>query len=90
MNIFDSETVDKYDENGKKVGTVRVTHADIDYVAQELKEAGLIEYKWLFRLYCKISNADRKVDPGEYELQSSFDYRALVKNMQAGSARQRP
>lgn len=85
MNIFDSETVDKYDENGKKVGTVRVTHADIDYVAQELKEAGLIEYKWLFRLYCKISNADRKVDPGEYELQSSFDYRALVKNMQAGS-----
>ena len=85
MNIFDSETVDKYDENGKKVGTVRVTHADIDYVAQELKEAGLIEYKWLFRLYCKISNADRKVDPGEYELQSSFDYRALVKNMQTGS-----
>ena len=85
MSIFDSETVDKYDENGKKVGTVRVTHADIDYVAQELKEAGLIEYKWLFRLYCKISNADRKVDPGEYELQSSFDYRALVKNMQAGS-----
>lgn len=85
MSIFDSETVDKYDENGKKVGTVRVTYADIDYVAQELKEAGLIEYKWLFRLYCKISNADRKVDPGEYELQSSFDYRALVKNMQAGS-----
>ena len=85
MTIFDSETVDKYDENGRKVGTERVTHADIDYVAQELKEAGLIQYKWLFRLFCKISNADRKVDPGEYELQSSFDYRALIKNMQAGS-----
>ncbi len=85
MTIFESETVDKYDEEGKKVGTSRVTHADTEYVAQELKEAGLIQYKWLFRLFCKISNADKKVDPGEYELQSSFDYRALIKNMQAGS-----
>lgn len=85
MSIFESETVDKYDENGIKTGTSRITHADIDYVAQELKEAGLIEYKWLFLLYCRISNADRKVDPGEYELQSSYDYRALIQNMQAGS-----
>lgn len=85
MTIFDSETVDKYDEDGNKTGTERITHADIEYVAQELKETGLIQYKWLFRLFCKISNADKKVDPGEYELQSSFDYRALIKNMQAGS-----
>ena len=85
MTIFDSETVDKYDEDGNKTGTERITHADIEYIAQELKEAGLIQYKWLFRLFCRISNADRKVDPGEYELQSSFDYRALIKNMQAGS-----
>ncbi|MDO4983708.1 MAG: endolytic transglycosylase MltG [Eubacteriales bacterium] len=85
MDIFTSETVDKYDEDGNKTGTRRVTHADIDYVAQELKESGLIEYKWLFLFYCNLSNAANKVDPGEYELQSSFDYRALIKNMQAGS-----
>ena len=85
MSIFDSETVDTYDENGRKTGTERVTHADISYVADELKSAGLIEYKWLFELFCKISHADTKVDPGEYELESSFDYRALVKNMQSGS-----
>ncbi len=85
MSIFDSETVDTYDESGRKTGTERVTHADISYVADELKSAGLIEYKWLFELFCKISHADTKVDPGEYELESSFDYRALVKNMQSGS-----
>ena len=85
MSIFNSETVDTYDENGRKTGTERVTHADISYVADELKSAGLIEYKWLFELFCKISHADTKVDPGEYELESSFDYRALVKNMQSGS-----
>ena len=85
-SIFQSETVDKIDENGVKVGTKRVTHADMDYVADVLKDAGLIEYKWLFNLFCKISNADTKVSPGEYELRSTFDYRALIQNMRAGSS----
>lgn len=85
-SIFESETVDKIDENGKKVGTKRVTHADMDYVADVLKDAGLIEYKWLFNLFCKISTADEKVSPGEYELRSTFDYRALIQNMRAGSS----
>lgn len=84
-DIFDSETVDTFDESGNKTGTKRVTSADIDYVAEELKAAGLIEYKWLFEFFCKISNAGTKVDPGEYELSSSYDYRALIKNMQVGS-----
>lgn len=84
-SIFDSETVDTFDEDGNKTGTKRVTRADIEYVADELKSAGLIEYKWLFEFFCRISHADTKVDPGEYELESSFDYRALIKNMQMGS-----
>ena len=85
-SIFQSETVDKFDENGRKIGTKRVTHADMDYVADVLKDAGLIEYKWLFGLFCKISTADEKVSPGEYELKSTFDYRALIQNMRAGSS----
>ena len=44
-SIFQSETVDKIDENGVKTGTKRVTHADMDYVADVLKDAGLIEYE---------------------------------------------
>ena len=85
-SIFTSETVDKFDENGKKTGTKRVTHADMDYVADVLKDAGLIEYKWLFTTFCKISTADEKVSPGEYKLRSTFDYRALIQNMRAGSS----
>ena len=85
MSIFDSETVDKFDEEGNRVGTERVTHANISYMAEALKEAGLIEYKWLFEAFCKVSHADTKVRPGEYELQSTFDYRALVQNMRPGS-----
>ena len=85
MSIFSSETVDTFDENGVKTGTKRVTHADMGYVADTLKEAGLIEYKWLFEMFCRISHADTKIKPGEYELQSTFDYRALVQNMRPGS-----
>ena len=56
-SIFQSETVDRIDENGNKIGTKRVTHADMDYVADVLKDAGLIEYKWLFNLFCKLAEA---------------------------------
>lgn len=84
-SIFQSETVDTFDEDGNKTGTERVTTADIGYVADALKEAGIIEYKWLFELFGKISNADTKISPGEYELSSTLDYRALIQNMRAGS-----
>ncbi len=86
VEIFDSKTVDTFDEDGKKTGTERITSADISYVADELKDAGLIEYKWLFEFFCKISHADAKVSPGEYELSSSYDYRALVQHMRSGSS----
>lgn len=86
MSIFQSETVDTFDEDGNKTGTKRVTHANMDYVTDALKDAGLIEYKWLFNLFCKVSTASEKVSPGEYELKSTFDYRALIQNMRAGSA----
>ena len=84
-SIFETETVDTFDEDGNKTGTERVSRADIDFVASELKQAGLIEYEWLFKFFCQISHADTKVTPGSYELKSTFDYRALIQNMQPGS-----
>lgn len=78
-----SEKTEK-DDDGKEIK--KKTHtADIDYVADKLKDAGIIKYKWLFKLYCGFSNADAKLDPGTYELKSSYDYRALVMKMQTGS-----
>lgn len=83
-SIFKTVTVEVTDKDGKVTGTKEQTSADIEYVATELQEAGLIQYKWLFEFFCKISNADSKFDPGVYELKSSYDYRALVQNMRAG------
>ena len=66
--------------------TETVSYADMDYVAEALKEAGLIEYKWLFKLFCSFSGAENEVDPGTYTLNTRLDYNALVSNMQTGTA----
>ena len=57
----------------------------VGYVAKQLKAAGIIKYKGLFELYCSVSHAKTKIDPGTYELSTNYDYRALVKKMQVGS-----
>lgn len=79
-SVFTEKEVEVEDEEGNKTTKV-VTYADIDYVADQLKAEGLIEYKSLFKFYCKISNADEKIGAGSYELSTDFDYRALVKKM---------
>lgn len=72
------------DDDGNKT-TEMVQVADIGYAANALKEAGIIQYKFLFRLFCTVSHADLKLDPGTYVLNTDYDYRALVKKMQTGS-----
>ena len=85
MSIFQSETVDTFDENGNKTGTKRVTHADMDYVTNALKDAGLIEYKWFFKLFGKVAHAQDKIGVGTYQLNTDMDYRALIVGMHNSS-----
>ena len=84
-SAFTKKTVDVTDDDGNVTGTKSVRCADMNTVAGILKDYGLINYKWLFRLYSSFSNADRQISPGTYELTTNLDYRALVKKMQAGA-----
>ena len=81
---FDYYEYKTENSEGEKI-TKKAHTADIDYVADKLKDAGIIKYKWLFKLYCGFSHASEKLDPGTYELKSAYDYRALVIKMQSGS-----
>lgn len=57
-------------------------HDSVAAVAQKLKDAGLINYKWFFCLTGKFLHADRIIEPGEYEnMNSDMDYRALIHAM---------
>lgn len=59
---------------------------DMDAVAQKLKDAGLIKYPSLFKLYADITDAQEKLVPGTYDFVSQsdsgetmvYDYMALV------------
>ena len=85
-DIFGDKEQEIKDDEGNVTGTKTVQAADIDYVADALKDAGIIEYKSLFKLFARFSHADTKLDPGTYVLSTEMDYRALVKNMQVGTA----
>ncbi len=55
--------------------------ATISQVSRELHDKGLISYEWLFKFYCAFSHAERKIEPGTYELSGVYDYHALVNGM---------
>lgn len=72
-----------------KVVTVTVYEADtMDDIVDKLHKAGLIRYKSLFNLYAGISDAEEDIKPGIYDLNTRYDYHALVNFMSPSSSRQ--
>lgn len=66
--------------------TVTLEDGDtLEDVAQNLKDHGLIRYKFLFILYGKFSHAEEKFSAGTFELNQLFDYHALVNGLAASS-----
>lgn len=78
--------VTQTEETSEDGETYTVSRADIARITDQLAREGMIEHKFLFRLYAKFSNADRKIVAGTYELNTDMDYRALVVNMGPASA----
>ncbi len=58
----------------------------VDDVANTLKEEGIIDYPWLFKLFCKVTHAEKKLSYGSSEVNTNMDYRALVSAMSSASA----
>ena len=64
------------------VATVSISEGDnLNKITEKLHRAGLINYPWLFRFYGKYAHVEQKVSPGVYELNTQFDYHALVNGM---------
>ncbi|MCC8357407.1 MAG: endolytic transglycosylase MltG [Oscillospiraceae bacterium] len=89
IEAYEPTDEDTFNEEGNAVNEDgEEIQVDIDQVATVLKNAGIIEYKWLFKLYSQFSSADTKIDPGTYDVSTELDYRALVTTMQFGSGSQ--
>lgn len=66
--------------------TVEVNADDnVRSVAEKLEDAGLIEYKWFFRMFASVAKADEKIGMGTYTLNTEMDYRALIVGMRSSS-----
>ena len=62
---------------------------DMDAIVDKLYNAGLIKYKDLFKAYAKLAKLEEKdkIKPGTYELNTLYDYHALVDAMSSQGAR---
>lgn len=84
---FDVSEVSVKDDDGNDTGeTKTVWEVDVDYVAKELAENGLVEHEWLFKLFSALTGSDTKLRPGTYTLDTSMDYRAIITNLGSSSA----
>ena len=69
--------------------TVTIYEADtMDDIIDKLHKNGLIRYKSLFSLYADISDAEEDIKPGIYDLNTRYDYHALVNFMSPRSSRE--
>lgn len=73
--------------NKTHISTIVTIHEDTQFgaVVDQLEEEGLIQYKFLFKLYAWFSHAEEKIAPGTYELNTEMDYHALVSSMGSSS-----
>ena len=71
-----------------KTVTITVYETDtIDDITKKLARAELIRYPGLFKLYAKFAVDEGDIHPGMWDLNTKYDYHALVKMMSPSSSR---
>lgn len=58
---------------------------DLGSIADKLHDAGLVNYKWFFKLFGRVDKAEEKIGIGTYTLNSDMDYVALITAMHNSS-----
>ena len=68
--------------------TITIYETDtIDDIAAKLHKANLIRYPGLFKLYASLAVDEGEIRPGIWDLNTRYDYHALVNMMSASSSR---
>ncbi len=55
-------------------------------IAKTLKEAGIIDHPYVFRLYCKLKKADGTFQYGEYTINCKKDYNQIIRALKQDAA----
>ena len=83
-NYADSPLSEKY----RDVDLVIVPGMSFKDVTRELYEHGLIEEKWNWRIYARLSGTTHKIKAGEYSLSATLTPHQLLKNLVRGDTKQ--
>lgn len=62
------------------------TGESLSEITNELKDKGLIQYKYLFKLFATFTGKAESITAGSYELSTEMDYSALLNNIGSSSA----
>lgn len=76
---------------GKEEVTATVTIeknevGDTAKISQKLRDAGLIRYPKLFKMFVELTDKDSRISAGTFELNSMLDYNAMVNAMSGNSS----
>lgn len=72
-----------------RVVTLTIYESDtMEDIANKLYDNGLIRYKSLFNFYADLSDAEEDIQPGIYDLNTRYDYHAMVNAMTPRSSRE--
>lgn len=61
--------------------------SSVTNIATQLKDAGIIEYDWLFKQYAKYSGKAGGIQYGDFELQSGMPYNEIIKTISVATRR---
>lgn len=66
-------------KSGDEVTIIIPKNFTIEDISRDLASEKIIDRAWLFTMFCKFSKAEEKIEPGEYLVDPSLDYNAIVK-----------
>ena len=70
-----------FGRESKQVSVTITTNDTIDDIARKLHEAELVRYPEVFKLYAKLAVDEGDILPGTFQLDTIYDYHALVVQM---------
>jgi len=70
-----------FGRESKKVSVTITSNDTIDDIAQKLHDAELVRYPELFKFYASLAVDDGDILPGTFEMDTLYDYHALVVQM---------
>lgn len=89
--MFDTQTYEVEKEvdgvTTTETKTIKVLkEGELENVVDMLYEEGMIQYKWMFKLFVSVSGGEGKFQPGVFNLDTNMDYSALITHMGTATA----